>query len=482
MGLRRVETTLGEPMDWKFKKLGPVVALTMVGLGSTGFAADNNKTDRARTEYDRARDRARDREKDRAQYDRARDRERAEQDRQMGNERMPGYGNMDACMPEPAAPCYSLDTPPCDYCLGPENVAGNPSVRPYTCGGDVVLEVAGFYWNAHQDGLEFALSDSVLAPATTTSNPSQLNNLIQAEYLNPKAKWELGFKLGLGYDSTHDGWDLMLLWTHYRGRAKKEADLDLEDNSSLLPLWSAFSTSAGVAGTGIDNLLYATNVEARWKLRLDLVDLELGREFWSSKYLTLRPHVGLRYVHIKQDYDIMHQGGAWSAVPPVTGGLQQAVNNEVDLDNKFRGIGVRAGLNSTWMLGRGFAFFGKAAISIVYGRFTIDADETNSLAQFPFSDTEILDTEEHFRSSKGMTDLEFGISWSTMFSDCQYGFTLALAWEHHLFFNQNQFWRVNRVGGQGGIAQPNNTGQNVFSKQSGDLSTQGWTLSATFEF
>jgi hypothetical protein len=465
-------------MHWNVKKLGPMVALTMVGLGSTGFAADNNKMDSARTEYDRARDRAKDRTKDRAEYDRARDRERAERDRQMGNERMPGYGNMDACMPEPAAPCYSLDTPPCDYCLGPENVAGNPAVRPYTCDGDIVVEVAGFYWNAHQDGLEFAIANSVAAPATTAGDSSALNNLVRAEYLNPKAKWELGFKLGLGYDSTHDGWDLMLLWTHYRGRAKKEADIDLADNSSLLPLWSAFSTSAGVPGVGSNNILYATDINAHWKLRLDLVDLELGREFWSSKYLTLRPHIGLRYTWLKQSYDITHQGGAWGAVD----GIQPAFNNEVDLRSKFKGIGVRAGLNSTWMLGRGFAFFGNAAISIVYGRFSVDADENNFLTTAPFSTTEVLDTDEHFRSSKGMTDLAFGISWSTMFSDCQYGFTLALAWEHHLFFNQNQFWRVNRVGGQALMAQPNNSGMNVFSKQSGDLSTQGWTLSAVFEF
>ncbi len=448
--LAYIKTTLGEPMDWKFKKLGPAIALTMVGLGSTGFAADKTP-------------------------DRSRERERAEHERNArGNERLPGYGNMDACAPEPAAPCYSLDTPPCDYCLGPENVAGNPAVRPYTCGGDVVIEVAGFYWNAHQDGLEFAISNRVAAPANTGADASPLNNLIEAEYLNPKAKWELGFKLGLGYDSTHDGWDLMLLWTHYRGRAGKEADIDLADNSSLLPLWSAFSTTAGAAPG--NNILYATDIDAHWKLRLDLVDLELGREFWSSKYLTLRPHIGLRYALIKQSYDITHQGGAWSAV-----GATPASNNLVDLDSKFKGVGVRGGLNSTWMIGRGFAFFGNAAISIVYGRFSLDTDETNSLAQNPFTSTTIQDTEEHFRSAKGMTDLAFGLSWSTMFSECQYGFTLALAWEHHMFFNQNHFWRVNRLGGAP-VAQPNNSGANVFNKQSGDLSTQGWTLSATFQF
>lgn len=404
-------------MDWNFKKMGPAVALTMVGLASTGFAAAPK------------------------------------------NASAP-------CPQDMPAPCYTIDTPACDYCLGPENVAGNPAVRPKTCNGDAVITIAGFYWNARQDGMEYAIFNSVAPP--TGADSTTLNNIIEARYLNPKSKWNFGFKFGLGYNSNHDGWDFDVLWTRYHGRSSTRVDGDTQDNTSLIPLWSDFASSVA------SPVLFATDMQTHWRLKLDLVDIEMGREFWSSKYLTLRPFIGLRVSWIKQNYEIDQQGGSWGS------GLS-AFNGEVQMDNDFKGIGVRGGLDSNWLIGRGFSFFGNVALAIVYGRFSIDHEEFNRQASAPFAKTPLLDSDESFHASRGMTDLELGIEWSTMFSNCNYGFTVGLSWEHHMFFNQNQLWRVNRIF-DSVQTPPNNSGENTFIQRRGDLSTQGWTLTATFDF
>ena len=62
----------------------------------------------------------------------------------------------DRCAPEPGAACYPDDCRRC-YCLGPDNYGVNAPVCPVTCAGDFSIEVAGFYWNAHQDGMEYAV-------------------------------------------------------------------------------------------------------------------------------------------------------------------------------------------------------------------------------------------------------------------------------------------------------------------------------------
>jgi len=415
-----------KPMDWNLKKLGSTVALTMVGLGSTGFAAANTSNTRNMA--------------------------------------------VDQCAPTPAAPCYSVDTPMCDYCLGPETVAGNPAVNPKTCNGDLVLTIAGFYWNMHQDGMEFAVDNSVPLPAMAGDDASALVNLVDAEYLTPHSKWDFGFKLGLGYNGTHDGWDFGVVWTHFKGRASNDVEEETTDNSSLLPLWSDFASGSAFP------TLFASSMEASWNVDLDLVDFELGREFWASKYLTLRPHVGLRLSWIGQDFDIEHKGGSWGG--GIAGSI--ATNNLVDMDNDFKGVGVRGGLNSVWNFGRGFALFGNVALSIIYGRFSIDQDEDNRFTTAPFAKTTILETINSYHSSKAMTDLELGIQWSTMFSNCNYGFTIGLSWEHHMFFNQNHLWRVNHIPLPN--VPPAPAGPNTFIPANGDLSTQGWTLKATFDF
>lgn len=376
-----------------------------------------------------------------------------------------GMTNMDAarngkdgCAPTPGAACYPDNSKNC-YCLGPENYGVNAPVYPLTCNGDFTITVAGFYWNAHQDGMEYAIDSKV-------SGSTELNNLTAAEYQTPNFDWDFGFKVGLGYATTTDGWDIGVQWTWYQGKANDHIERESDDNATLLPLWSAYAPAAG-------GVLFATDIETHWKLKLNLVDIELGRNFWSSKYLALRPFVGLRVAFLEQNYQIQHKGGSWTASGPF--------NNQVTLDNNFKGVGLRGGLNSTWNFGSGFGLYANSALSIVYGRFSEGYDETNRLATTPSTKTKIAEYNYSFRASRAMLDLALGVQWATMFSDCQYGFSVALGWEHHLFLNQNQMWRITRIGDTA-TTLPNNTGENVYSQRSGDLDTQGWTLTVNFAF
>ena len=374
------------------------------------------------------------------------------------------------CEMAPAA-CYP-DSPACAYCVGPDSV--NPSVRPLSCDGSWLVTLEGLYWNSHQDGMEFAVDNSVFVPADPGFffELEELNNLVDAEYLNPHAKWEFGFKAGLAYNSTHDGWDIGVTWTWYRGSASNHVEAEADDNHTLVPLWSGF-LHENFPATAI-NILWARDIEAHWTMSLNLADLELGREFWVSKYLSFRPHIGIRYASIDQNYSLCHKGGLWTNpnfVDPIV------ANNEVNMRNEFHGIGARGGFDTVWNLGRGISLFGNTALSLVYGRFRVNHDEWNREALSPHSKTRILETEDHFRASRAMTDLVLGLQWSTLFGQqCQYGFTLGLAWEHHLFFDQNQLWRVNRVGASQQV------GENAFYQRRGDLDTQGWTLTMQFEF
>jgi len=380
----------------------------------------------------------------------------------------------DKCEPVPPV-CYPAPCEPC-YCLGPENYQANAPVCPKTCNGDLIISIAGFYWNAHQDGLEYAIDNEVQSPnfnaAPVIADVLELNNLVDSKYLTPNFEWNFGFKVGLGYCTTCDGWDIGINWTWYRGKADDHVEAEVDDNHTLIALWSAFLNV-------LDALEYADDIRTCWKLELNLIDIELGRDFWTSRYLSIRPHVGLRIAFIEQDYDLEHRGGSWAAFS--TPNAQPSLTNEVCLDNDFKGVGIRAGLDSTWNFGCGWALYGNFAASIVYGRFSIDHDENNYLVLTPFTKTKILETEESFRASRGILDLGLGIQWSTMFCNCSYGFTGMIGWEQHLFFSQNQLWRVNRVVGAE-APLPNNTGENVFHHRRGDLDTQGWTLRFKFEF
>ena len=82
-----------------------------------------------------------------------------------------------------------------------------------------------------------------------------------------------------------------------------------------------------------------------------------------------------------------------------------------------------------------------------------------------------------------MLDLDLGVQWFSLFCDCKYGLKIQLGWEQHLFFNQNQLFRVvNKAllstGGMPTVLSE----ENIYIQGRGPLSTQGWMLRATFEF
>ncbi|NGX27180.1 MAG: hypothetical protein K940chlam6_01113 [Chlamydiae bacterium] len=364
------------------------------------------------------------------------------------------------CSPASPAPCYSDDC--CrTYCLGPENYGANPPVRPYTCNGDLEITIAGFYWNAHQDGMEYAIETHSIG--TTTQEDRA--DLIDANYKNPHFDWDFGFKLGLGYNTTCDGWDFGVLWTWYRGSASSHNESEPSDNTTLLPIWSDFEE--------IDpgDVLFATDIKTHWKLQLNLIDIDLGRMYWNSHRLNLRPHVGLRIAFIDQNFEIEHSGGSFNN----TGNGD--VNDEVNIDNDFKGAGIRVGLDSLWNVGCGWSIYGDFALSVISGRFSIDHDEMTREVGSPFSKNKVMEIKDSFRNEVLIADLGIGIHYQTLLCDCDYALAVSLGWEQHLFLNQNQMWRIMIHQGD-----PTASKNNIYNQRRGDLSTQGWTLTVAFDF
>lgn len=381
------------------------------------------------------------------------------------------------CDPIPPVPC-NADLCNLCYCIGPDTEAINAPVRPYTCNGDFTATIAGFYWNAHQEGLTYAIESEVDQSGSRVA-------LIDAEYKNPNSKWDFGFKLGVGYNTTCDGWDLGILWTRYRGRAFSHDEIEETDNSVLLTLWSNFGNIQLISEDEAifpDVPLIATDIETSWELNLNLIDLEIGREFWSGRRLTLRPFIGLRIGVIKQDFDIEESGGSFNVLEvietdPIVEFIVQPFNNFIDMENNYKGVGIRGGLESTWHINCGWELYGNIALSLLYGRFEIEQKEENRLAVTPFTRDKILKTKDGFRASRLVTDFILGIQWSTMFCDCKYGITARAAWENHLFLNQNQLWNVTKS-----IIGDFFEYGNKFVRSRGDLDTQGWTLTILFNF
>ena len=265
------------------------------------------------------------------------------------------------------------------------------------------------------------------------------NNLRVRDIKKPHFDWDWGWRFGAGYNIPRDGWDLSLIWTHIENHAQGTTH---RGDELLFKIWSV--------AAHVGDVFNPKEANAHWNVHLDQVDLDLGRQFYVGRYLTLRPNAGMRSSWIFQDYDVDFEG---------INGKQKS-----HMTNKFWGMGFFAGLDSDWMLGRGFSLFGDAGFAVLLGYFDVDQHGT-------FNGSTISKISKSFRTGRPIFDLDLGLKWSKKIYSDRFAIGFKVGYEYHLYFNQNQY-----------LLSSGNDNFELFNPVNGDLTYQGVTFSGQFDF
>ncbi len=324
----------------------------------------------------------------------------------------------------------------------------NPAARPeIKRGANLFLVGDLLVWQAHEDGLPLFIENSGSADNLTHANVGGLD-----------WNWNAGCRVALGFNTPHDGWDLVATWLHFNTTANQRKQAHF--NQFLQPtLTHPGETMVGAPSSIGEGPFEKT--KAHWGMNLNQIDLELGREYYVSKWLTLRPHIGLRNAWLHQNlqvnYNRLEDGGVFIS----------GIDDHLSLHSNFWGLGLAAGLNTQWGLGGGFSLFGDAACALLYGFHDLERDDTLRF------NTELawVDMDWSYRVSRTIADLSMGLRFDTWTNDERVHFRIQAGWEHHIYFNQNQF-----------IHFVDDVSIGNFVNNQGDLTTQGWTLSARLDF
>ncbi len=392
------------------------------------------------------------------------------------------YAETEPC--EPSTPvCYTIDKSDCSHCLGPENTISNAPVHPYTCDGDFFIKAAALYWKPSISGLEFGVLNGV----GFLSNNSGLqtrnnNNLIDADYLKPVLDFDTGYRVGVGYRSSCDGWSISVGYTHFATSKHQLFESSTknipfftnanEAFTAIVPFWSGFQ---GFRDSGYPHLRRSVTTDLSTKI--DLLSIQLERCYWVSNRLSLEPMIGLAYDEIEFSFNQLGTGNNLEAVS-----IQPFFADYIDLSNKYEGLGVDIGFSSYFHIGCGFEIFAKASSAILLGTFYTRNNEFLRSTTAPFSKIPVLEVKDNFRASRTQLELQLGLEYKTHFYSDAYLLNVSLCWDSLLFLHQNQLFRVNRTDWENTFVYPNNLGQNVHMQSRGNLSTQGLTLSFELNF
>ncbi len=315
-----------------------------------------------------------------------------------------------------------------------------PSGRPEVSNG-VNLYLTGdyLYWIAQETGLNYAFKTGFLPLSFTPQG--------EGEDHYPQFSFDPGFRIGLGWNWPHDGWDLCAQWTRFHTAAS-----DHTETTSTKVVLPAFANPEAA-------VFPFAKAHAHIRIQLNQIDTDLGREFYVSKWLTLKPTLGIRTLWIDQRYTATYEGAITTNASPY--------NQMIFINDSF-GVGLKAGLSTQWELGWGFSFFGIGDFALVYDRFEVERQSTFITAG-PSPATVTSSAKDDFYIGRCVADLSLGLRWDYLLAHDRIHVALQAGWEEHLFFGQNQMYYL----------EPFQGIRDTFNK---DLTTQGLGLSARMDF
>ena len=244
---------------------------------------------------------------------------------------------------------------------------------------------------------------------------------------------EPGFKILLGWDLPHDGWDLLgqFTWLH----------ADADDSTTR-------SNTTALFNPQNDPLIEA---KADWKLKFNVIDLELGRNFFVSKYLKMRPFAGFKGTWQSEDYTVNY----------ITNNI---IRNDAktEIDQDYWGFGLRGGCNTAWHFTNSWSIFGNFAISALWSGFDVDRKDADNFLGIESVD---VDTENNFHTILPVLELILGLRYETWFYYEEYHIAIDAGWEQQVWWGHNRYVVIN---------QPQQNG--------GDLTFSGLTFAVRFDF
>ncbi|MBM3191663.1 MAG: MOMP family protein, partial [Chlamydiae bacterium] len=194
--------------------------------------------------------------------------------------------------------------------------------RPEVDGVGLFLSADALLWKAYSGGSEYAYTDATVLAGYPISG-----SVRQADF-----DWSWGARGGIGYNFDHDGWDIYLNFTYFHSSSSDS--VSVPSTASVVPL----KGDAGLVSGTFDSCLSANT---DFKFTYYNLDLDLGRDYYVSKSLSLHPHFGLKNSWLTLKQNTHYSGGAYLG------------NNffEEEDSSKLWGIGPSTGINTKWHLG-----------------------------------------------------------------------------------------------------------------------------------
>lgn len=322
-----------------------------------------------------------------------------------------------------------------------EQMEITPPAGPFVKeGADVFVTGEFLWWKGIQEGLNYATSGVLVQSGTTLSSSGKVHKV--------HYPWKPGFRLGIGFYPGHDGWDLYARYTWYHSHSSDQAS---NHNGNMIPIGSYFGNLTNINVSGINS------AQSDWSLHYNVIDLELGRNFFLSKYLKTRLFSGLRATVNSQDWKTRYHSNqiTFGSGPSLSGTIL------TKQDQDTWGIGIRMGANLTWTFYKALSLVSDVSFAGIW--IDYDNHRRDVISQTNEESRATVKIKSDPNSTLFNIDLMLGFRADWWLYSEAYHLSFQAGWENQLWLHYGNFIFINRNG-------------------KGDLSFSGLSAKLRFDF
>jgi|GEM_PF-1006640 len=406
---------------------------------------------------------------------------------------------MDPC--EGCKPCMPCDTT-CPEMAPPPKPTACGFSAPYMnwihCPSNLFINASFIYWEAKMDNTEYADIQCTLGNNTDFATNNKTNTI-----QNVKFNYEPGFKIGLGLNFICDNWDLYAEYTYFRSSASNNSSISNEELNTdtregrlnkHLNIYFPSNPLNTSSILGLNENYFPTFASAKWDIDLDSGYIQLSREGYFGKCLTIDFLSGIQLTWISQKYTSFYSGPVGTSHSNAQNNPSGSFTYQMINSVKSWGLGPRFGINSSWQLCNGFRLFSDFSLSILYtDYYTQEQNILYQLFENPGNTlseekTDLVQPGSDYCALRPQNDLTIGIAWGNplncnrWFFDLQIGYYFSTYWNQNMFYKELDSARVrnnNASDDPGTVMDKHNQSWYTLG---GDLFIHGLTVTAKLEF
>lgn len=309
------------------------------------------------------------------------------------------------------------------------------------------------YWHAKVGGTDYAYTVKVPGAIVPLNLPPK-----QGRVKDNTFGWDWGLRVGLGFYFRENNWDLNANYTWFQ----------THDTDTVRK-----NPPAYILATRLNEIIWMNQAKSTFDVGYNNVNLELGKSYFLSSKISVKPHIGVKSAWIDLDQDIHYYINFVVGQSPFDGTVFKVRGKSYQW-----GLGPRFGSNMEWYLGDGFSISGNIAGALLYSynRGSIHLKPDGNSNNFGELISRKIKQKTH--SYIPTVQMFLGLIWETFMFENTKHLTLGAGYEVEYYWRANNILHVEDAANVN-IFRPHRDHVDCISE---DVSFYGLTLKARLDF